>query len=106
MGARGAPGHGVLLLALYARLRTGTTMAPVTQTANLGLLGLSVVVSFLIALVGGFPGVAWDYVSQDLREKYKDVIPTTIPAFPGGDWEKAINDGWYRNVAPNVDRNA
>ena len=27
-----------------------------------------------------------------------------IPVFPGGDWEKAINDGWYRNVAPNVDR--
>ena len=30
--------------------------------------------------------------------------PTTIPIFPGGDWEVAINDGWYRNVAPNVDR--
>ena len=40
----------------------------------------------------------------ELREKYKDVIPETIPNFPGGDWEVAINDGWYRNVAPNVDR--
>ena len=30
--------------------------------------------------------------------------PTTIPFFPGGEWEVAINDGWYRNVAPNVDR--
>lgn len=54
--------------------------------------------------LGGFPGVSWDYVSQDLREKYKDVIPETIPNFPGGAWEVAINDGWYRNVAPNVDR--
>ncbi len=36
-------------------------------------------------------------------DKYKDVIPTTIPVFPGGDWEKAINEGWYREVAPNVD---
>jgi len=62
--------------------------------------------SAVLSELGGFPGVAWDYVNQDLREKYKDVIPTTIPAFPGGDWEKAINDGWYRNVAPNVDRNA
>lgn len=62
--------------------------------------------SAVLSELGGFPGVAWDYVSQDLREKYKDVIPTTIPSFPGGDWEKAINDGWYRNVAPNVDRNA
>lgn len=62
--------------------------------------------SSVLSELGGFPGVSWDYVSQDLREKYADVIPTSIPSFPGGDWEKAINDGWYRNVAPNVDRNA
>jgi len=60
--------------------------------------------SAVLSELGGFPGVSWDYVSQDLREKYKDVIPVSIPVFPGGDWEKAINDGWYRNVAPNVDR--
>jgi putative spermidine/putrescine transport system substrate-binding protein len=59
--------------------------------------------SAVLSELGGFPGVAWDYVSQDLREKYADVIPTTIPTFPGGDWEKAVNDGWYRAVAPNVD---
>ncbi len=58
----------------------------------------------VLSELGGFPGVSWDYVSQDLREKYKDVIPETIPNFPGGKWEVAINDGWYRNVAPNVDR--
>lgn len=62
--------------------------------------------SAVLSELGGFPGVAWDYVNQDLRTKYADVIPTTIPSFPAGDWEKAINDGWYRNVAPNVDRNA
>ena len=60
--------------------------------------------SAILTELGGFPGVSWDYVSADLREKFKDVIPTTIPVFPGGDWEKAINDGWYRVVAPNVDR--
>jgi putative spermidine/putrescine transport system substrate-binding protein len=54
--------------------------------------------------LGGFPGVSWEYVSQDLRERYADVIPETIPVFPGGEWEVAINDGWYRNVAPNVPR--
>ncbi len=58
----------------------------------------------VLSELGGFPGVSWDYVSQELREKYKDVIPETIPNFPGGAWEVAINDGWYRNVAPNVDR--
>jgi putative spermidine/putrescine transport system substrate-binding protein len=58
----------------------------------------------VLSELGGFPGVSWDYVSQELREKYADVIPATIPSFPPGDWEVAINDGWYRNVAPNVDR--
>ncbi|MEO6301062.1 MAG: extracellular solute-binding protein [Paracoccaceae bacterium] len=60
--------------------------------------------SAVLSELGGFPGVSWDYVAPELRDKYKDVIPTTIPVFPSGDWEKAINDGWYRNVAPNVDR--
>ncbi len=62
--------------------------------------------SAILTELGGFPGVSWDYVSADLREKFKDIVPNSIPSFPGGDWEKAINDGWYRNVAPNVDRNA
>jgi len=62
--------------------------------------------SAVLTELGGFPGVSWDYVSADLRERFKDVIPASIPVFPGGDWEKAINDGWYRTVAPNVDPNA
>ena len=60
--------------------------------------------SAVLTELGGFPGVSWDNVDPTLKEKYKDVIPASIPVFPGGDWEKAINDGWYRNVAPNVDR--
>ena len=62
--------------------------------------------SAIITELGGFPGVSWDYVSADLRTKYQAVVPSSIPTFPGGDWDSAINDGWYRNVAPNVDRNA
>ena len=59
--------------------------------------------SAVLTELGGFPGVSWDHISADLREKFKDVIPESIPSFPGGEWEKAINEGWYRNVAPNVD---
>lgn len=62
--------------------------------------------SKILTELGGFPGVSWDYVAADLREKFKDIVPTSIPTFPSGDWEKARNDGWYREVAPNVDRNA
>ena len=42
--------------------------------------------------------------ATELREKYKDVVPASIPKWPGGDWDKNMKDGWYRNVAPNVDR--
>lgn len=58
----------------------------------------------IITEIGGFPGVSWDHISDELRKKYADVIPTTIPVFPSGDWETNINDGWYRNVAPNISR--
>lgn len=59
--------------------------------------------SAVLTELGGFPGVSWDHVSADLREKFADIIPASIPTFPGGKWETAVNDGWYRAVAPNVD---
>jgi putative spermidine/putrescine transport system substrate-binding protein len=59
--------------------------------------------SAVLTELGGFPGVSWDHVSAELREQFADIIPETIPTFPGGEWETAVNDGWYRAVAPNVD---
>lgn len=59
--------------------------------------------SAVLTELGGFPGVSWDHVSPELRERFADIIPESIPTFPGGDWETAVNDGWYRAVAPNVD---
>jgi len=60
--------------------------------------------SAVLTELGGFPGVSWDYVAPDLKAKFANLIPTSIPVYPGGDWDKATSDGWYRNVAPNVDR--
>jgi putative spermidine/putrescine transport system substrate-binding protein len=54
--------------------------------------------------LGGFPGISWQYFPDDLRKKFADVVPTSMPTFPGGPWEQAVNDGWYRNVAPNIAR--
>lgn len=59
--------------------------------------------SAILTELGGFPAVSWDYVAPELREKFADIIPASIPTFPGGKWETALNDGWYRAVAPNVD---
>jgi putative spermidine/putrescine transport system substrate-binding protein len=58
----------------------------------------------ILTELGGFPGVSWEHVSPELQERFAAIVPKTIPVFPGGPWEAAINDGWYRNVAPNVDR--
>ena len=55
--------------------------------------------------IGGFPAVSWDLLPAELRERFADVITDQVPDFPGGDWNSAMNDGWYQNVAPNVNRN-
>ncbi len=60
--------------------------------------------SKILIELGGFPGISWDYLPDALRARFADIIPKTIPFFPGGKWEIAINDGWYRNVAPNISR--
>ncbi|CAG8999175.1 MAG: hypothetical protein CENE_01144 [Candidatus Celerinatantimonas neptuna] len=58
--------------------------------------------SQIIEKIGGFPAISWEYIADDLREKYKDVVPKSIPTFPNGPWDNAINSGWYRNVVPNL----
>ena len=58
----------------------------------------------IVTEIGGFPAVDWANLPADLQEKYADVVPTSIPTFPGGDWGAAVSDGWYRTVAPNVVR--
>jgi putative spermidine/putrescine transport system substrate-binding protein len=56
----------------------------------------------IITEIGGFPAISWNHISDEFRQKYADVVPATIPTFPSGDWELAINDGWYRSVAPGI----
>jgi putative spermidine/putrescine transport system substrate-binding protein len=85
-------------------LETGTNRDAALKLADFMLT--DEIQSAILTELGGFPGVSWDYISADLREKFADIVPQSIPTFPGGKWEAAINDGWYRNVAPNVDRNA
>jgi putative spermidine/putrescine transport system substrate-binding protein len=62
--------------------------------------------SAILTELGGFPGVSWDHVSDDLRKKFEAIVPKSIPVFPQGDWTKAVNDGWYRNVATNLTQGA
>jgi len=59
----------------------------------------------VIDRIAGFPAIDWRHLSEATRSDNADVISTSIPTFPeGGDWEAAVNDGWYRNVASNIVR--
>ncbi|MEN9061905.1 MULTISPECIES: extracellular solute-binding protein [Ponticoccus] len=89
----------------FSRITIPTNAANLDVAMQLAAYVLSVdVQSKIITELGGFPGVTWDSVDPALREKYADVIPATIPTFPGGGWDAAINDGWYRTVAPGISR--
>ena len=52
--------------------------------------------------IGGFPGVDWSNLPAELKAEYINVIPVSIPTFPSGDWNQAMNAGWYKNVATNL----
>ena len=59
----------------------------------------------VVTEMSGFPAIRWEYLPPEMQEKFAPVIAKTMPSFPGGDWTAAVTDGWYRNVAPGVDRN-
>jgi putative spermidine/putrescine transport system substrate-binding protein len=89
----------------FARITIPTNAANKAQALKLADFILSQdIQSKIVTELGGYPGVSWDYVAPELKDKYSALIPTSMPVFPGGDWEKAVNEGWYRAVAPNVDR--
>jgi putative spermidine/putrescine transport system substrate-binding protein len=58
----------------------------------------------VVTELAGFPAIKWEYFPPEVQEKFKSVMASSMPDFPGGDWTNAVTDGWYRNVAPGVDR--
>jgi putative spermidine/putrescine transport system substrate-binding protein len=56
--------------------------------------------------IGGFPAISWDALPADLQEQFTDVITDTVPTWPGGDYGAAMVEGWYNNVATNIDQNS
>lgn len=57
--------------------------------------------------IGGFPAISWSLLPAEIQERFANVISDRAPStWPGGDWNAAMNDGWYANVAPHVDRSS
>lgn len=53
--------------------------------------------------IGGFPAVSWDTLPAELQADFNDVITDDVPSFSGV-WVPAAIDGWYTNVAPDIER--
>ncbi|MEP7291346.1 MAG: extracellular solute-binding protein [Chloroflexota bacterium] len=58
----------------------------------------------VVEQLGGFPAISWDMLPPELQEQYTDVITEVVPTWPGGDYGAAMVQGWYDNVATNVQR--
>ncbi|MDX2163203.1 MAG: extracellular solute-binding protein [bacterium] len=57
----------------------------------------------IVENIGGFPAVGWDLLPADLQTQYTSVITDTVPTWPGGEYSAAMVEGWYNNVATNID---
>lgn len=60
----------------------------------------------IVEEIGGFPAISWDALPAELQEQFTDVITDTVPTWPGGDYGAAMVEGWYNNVATNIDQNS
>jgi len=56
--------------------------------------------------IGGFPAIGWDTLPTDLQEQFNSVITDNVPLWPGGDYDPPRIQGWYENVATNIDPNS
>jgi putative spermidine/putrescine transport system substrate-binding protein len=53
--------------------------------------------------IGGFPTVNLELLPQELRDKLSAALSDQAPpVWPGGGWNDARNNGWYRNVATTL----
>jgi putative spermidine/putrescine transport system substrate-binding protein len=88
----------------------GSTMLSVPKNAK-NLEGALAFVNFMMSSdeqvsvikdIGGFPAVDWSTLPSELQSQYTSVIASSVPNWPGGDWDAARNKGWYDNVATNI----
>ncbi|MEZ4667299.1 MAG: extracellular solute-binding protein [Anaerolineae bacterium] len=60
----------------------------------------------VVNVVGGFPAISWSDLPEELQSQFTDVITDTVPTWPGGAYGAAMVEGWYKNVATNIDPNS
>ncbi|RST86983.1 extracellular solute-binding protein [Aquibium carbonis] len=89
----------------FADMTVPTNAGNLEATLKLADLVLSEEIQTkVVTEIGAFPAIGWEHLPEELASKYSNLQPASIPTFPGGPWVSAISDGWFRNVAPHVNR--
>lgn len=57
----------------------------------------------IVREIGGIPAVSWDQLAVELQQEYTNVIVDNIPSWPDGAYSAVLVEGWYENVATNID---
>jgi putative spermidine/putrescine transport system substrate-binding protein len=53
--------------------------------------------------IGGFPTIKTDLLPTDVKDIISQALSDKAPpVWPGGGWDNAKNDGWYKNVATTL----
>jgi putative spermidine/putrescine transport system substrate-binding protein len=53
--------------------------------------------------IGGFPTIKTEMLPQDVQDIISQALSDKAPpVWPGGGWDTAKNDGWYKNVATTL----
>lgn len=60
----------------------------------------------VVADIGGFPSTGWSSLPTEVQDRFNSVITENVPVWPGGEYGAALVEGWYGNVATNIDPNS
>lgn len=60
----------------------------------------------VVTEIGGFPAVSWELLPTDVQDQFNSVITENVPVWPGGEYGNRLVEGWYREVATNIDPNS
>lgn len=60
----------------------------------------------VVTQIGGFPSVSWSLLPADVQEQFNSVITENVPVWPGGEYGQRLVEGWYEQVATNIDPNS
>lgn len=60
----------------------------------------------VVSDIGGFPAIEWNLLSAEVQERFNSVITDNVPLWTNGDYNAPLVEGWYNNVATDIDPNS